>query len=266
MASVQASEWLNGDGTNRNREWMVPIRDGRPGPPVRLQADAALNPDDWCVDSPWFVDASRAVQVCVTGRELGPFPFYLRHLTAAGASIGNLPIEGLQSTEGYLSAAFDRRTGAVFVWDPLGHTIARATADDVRFKSSTVPDEMRLTGPSFGRARIVAMPALALSPDGLRAYAIGAGPDNTSSGVWVFDTRTLELVDQWRPRAVLNSIAISADGRFGYVTGAPQFDVDGNENPLWPASVTVYDTSNGRELRLYGAVATDVWMTFPVWH
>ncbi len=265
MASVQASEWRNGNGTNRNREWMVPIRDRQPGRPSRLQPDAALDPDDWCVDSPWFVDPSVAVQVCVTGGQQGPFPFYLRRLTATGASVGDVPIEGIQSTEGYLSAAFDRRTRAVFVWDPLGHTIARATADDARFDISTVPEEMRPTGPSYGRARIVAMPALVLSPDGSRAYAIGAGPNNASTGVWVFDARTLELLDHWNPRAVLNSIAISADGRFVYVTGAPRFDVDGNENPLWPASVTVYDTSNGKEQRLYGAVASDAWMTFPNW-
>jgi DNA-binding beta-propeller fold protein YncE len=125
---------------------------------------------------------------------------------------------------------------------------------------------MRPAGLADGRSQIIAMPALVLSPDGRRAYAIGAGPNNTSTGVWVFDATTLELLDHWQPRAVLNSIAVSADGRFVYVTGAPRFDVDGNQNLSWLASVTVYDASSGEQQLLYGEVASENWVTFPNWH
>ena len=268
MASVQASEWRNGTTTNRNREWMIPIRDRRPGPPTRLQGDAVLNPDNWCIDSPWFVDPSLAAQVCVTnGNESGPFRFYIRRVSVAGTSPGDLPINGIQSTEGYLSTVVERDARVVIAWDPISHTIARGAIDGAEVTVSTVPTDLRpAAGPSVGRQRVVAMPALALSPDGARAYAIGSGSGNISTGIWVFDTTSLALIDHWQPRAVLNSIAISADGRFIYATGAPLFDVDGNENSLWPASVTVYDASSGKEQRLYGAVVTDNWVTFPSWH
>ncbi|HEX7950556.1 MAG TPA: hypothetical protein VF494_09420 [Candidatus Limnocylindrales bacterium] len=265
FVSVQTTEWRNGNGTNRYREWMVPIRDQLPGWPIRLPADATLAPDDWCVDAPWFIDPSTAVAVCADGRQMGASPFYVRRLATDGTSAANIAIDGLQTTDGYLAATVDRRSGAVIAWDPIGHTIARVDPYDASVAVSSVPAEMRPAGPSFDRSRIVAWPALVLSQDGQRAYAIGAGPREASTGVWVFDAKTLALLDHWEPRAVLNSIAISADGRFVYATGAPQVDVDGNQNALWQASVTVYDAASGQEQRLYGGLSSDAWLTFPNW-
>ena len=63
----------------------------------------------------------------------------------------------------------------------------------------------------------------------------------------VFDSETLALLQQWRARALLPSIAVSADGTFVYAAGAQGFDVNGRQRP-WPASVTVYDAETGEEI------------------
>jgi hypothetical protein len=265
MISVQTVEWRDGNGINRNREWMVPIRGDHAGSPIRLDANAALPADDWCLDGTSFADATTVATFCLHSEPTGTTEFYLRRIRADGTSPGNVPIEGLRLPQGYVSAALDRQSGAVLAWDPVDHTLVRAEVDSGRYAISSVPEELRPTGSTSARSRVVASPALVLSPDGLRAYAIGGGSRSTSTGVWVFDARTLELLDHWEPRAVLNSIAISADGRFVYVTGVARLDVEGNDNPGWQASVTVYDAASGQQQRLYGAEGVDTWLTFPSW-
>jgi hypothetical protein len=80
----------------------------------------------------------------------------------------------------------------------------------------------------------------------------------------VFDARTLGLVGHWEPRALLNSLAVSADGRFVYATGLPGFDLYGHEDGS-PASVTVYDAASGEIQVIYGAVGNGDWVTFATW-
>ena len=44
------------------------------------------------------------------------------------------------------------------------------------------------------------------SPDGQLLFAIGQGPEpDSSSGVWVFDARTLELLERWPAKAAYQS-------------------------------------------------------------
>ena len=46
------------------------------------------------------------------------------------------------------------------------------------------------------------------SPDGQLLFAIGRGPEpDSSSGVWVFDARTLELLERWPAKAAYQSLA-----------------------------------------------------------
>jgi hypothetical protein len=70
-------------------------------------------------------------------------------------------------------------------------------------------------------AKYLLQPALALSPDGARVYALGAGssvqgdPSGGSAGIFVFDARTLAFLDHWQPPADLVSVAVpeEADAR-----------------------------------------------------
>ena len=108
---------------------------------------------------------------------------------------------------------------------------------------------------------------LVMSLDGTRLYALGLEPGGSdptrSSGIWVFDANTLELLDHWHPRALLTSLAVSNDGRFVYAVGAAGYDADGNENHRWRASVTVYRATTGEIALLYGNIGDGQWIGFP---
>lgn len=271
-ASVQSMEYRSGVRAARNREWMVPVRGSHLGGAIRIKAAAGLKSDDWCVNSPTSVDSVVFVQVCAPGGALEPGEtYYLRRLTTAGESLGDVPIAGMPVSQQYSSMAIvDVPARAMFIWDPGRHALARIGIDDGVVELSIVPDSM-LAGASQpdGPSGVGASPALVMSPDGKRLYALGMLPDSfapagRSTGIWVFDARTLDLLDHWEPRALLNSLAVSADGRFVYAAGVPGFDAGGRETP-WPASVTVYDATTGEIQVLHGAVSRDSFVTFPVW-
>jgi hypothetical protein len=151
----------------------------------------------------------------------------------------------------------------VFEWDPVSHLMARVEVRTGNVRSSAVPQELRPIARDTRRYPSMAFPGLVLSPDGQRAYAVGSAQGQSTTGIWVFDTATLELIDHWEARAAINSIAVSADGRFVYAAGAPGLDVDGNENQAWQASVTVYDAATGEQVRLYGEEGANAWLNFP---
>jgi hypothetical protein len=270
-ASVSVSEGQADNWTIGNREWMIPVRRGVPGTPARVSPAASLDPEGWCPGRPSFVDTELMVQVCtpIAGQAPGN-AYYVRRVTTAGESPGDLPIPGQPPDGSYpVTAVVDRAGRVAFVWDPVSHRMTRVGIDDGTVHTGTVnaaylPDD-RLPG---NERYIGADPGLAVAPDGRRLYALGlgagAGQAGASTGVWVFNAATLNVIGHWEPRAFLISLAVSADGRFVYVAGAAGFDVEGRENP-WPASVTVYDAATGEVQVLYGAVARDTWVSFPTW-
>ncbi len=270
-AIVQYTTYQGGVWANHNREWMIPVRDGHPGSAVRIKAAVGLRPDDYCVDGPTFVDSTTLVQACAPGGPQAPgTTYYVRRLTTSGVSLGDLPATELTIDDQYASTAIiDPTHRAVFIWDPGGHTIARIGLDDGAVLRTTVPEStlphgIRQGGPGgFG-----ANPALVESPDGQRLYALGTAPSSgragRSTGVWVFDADRLDLLDHWEPLALLQSLAVSADGAFVYAAGAQGLDVDGRDSS-WPASITVYDAMTGEIQVVYGAVSQTNWVTFPVW-
>ena len=264
FSEVRAENWTNG-----NHEWMIPMRAGASRSPAVLSAAASLKPDGWCLGQPWFVDPTLMVQVCTPGgTEFLGSSYYVRRVTTAGESLGDLPIPG-QQLDGYYptTAVTDRAARCVFIWDAGRHSLTRVGVDDGAVGVGAVPQSSLPDGrlPSRG-SYLGGEPGLVASLDGRRLYAIGLtdgpGPAGAPTGVWVFDAGTLDLVDHWEPRAFLTSLAISADGQFVYAAGAAGFDVEGRENP-WPASVTVYDAASGEIQVVYGAVSRDTWVTFP---
>ena len=108
-------------------------------------------------------------------------------------------------------------------------------------------------------------PALALSPDGSRIYALATTATNmtegsaSSAGILVLDAWTLRLVGHWRPLADLVSIRVSDDGRFVYAIGSAGGNDSGDR---WQASLTVHDAGTGEVREIVGNLG-DNWLMFP---
>ncbi len=269
FATVGLSEVRGEAWTSRNLEWFVPIVEGKAGDPLPMPEDAQLAPDRWCIGRPTFFDDVRIVQVCGPPPQPGDGSFWsVRRVTTAGESLGDLPIGAARADGSAASHLVDRERRAIYLWDSFSHLLSRVDIDTGRAQEGVV-DASVLPGdrsPS-GRGWIGVDPGLALSVDGTRLYALGiqAGTGNAgrSTGVWVFDTDTLEVLEHWGPRALLTSLAVSADGRFVYAAGAAGFDAEGHENHRWAASITVYDATNGEIAVLYGAIGAGQWLAFP---
>lgn len=256
-----------GEWNNYEREWMVPLRDGRPRSPILIRANTDA-PVDWCLGLPQFVDRRLLVQVCATARaEVPDATYVLRRITSDGKPLTDMPIAGFPVDRQYPTVTgLDRGARALFIWDPVQHAIGRIDVDSGAVTTSTVPaTRLPADSPSQGLLGIWPAPGLVESPDGTRLYALGVapagGPAGRSTGVWVFDTRTLDVLGHWAPRALLTSLAVSADGTFVYAAGARGFDADGHEGPI-AASVTVYDAATGEIQVLYGSVSPDAWINF----
>jgi hypothetical protein len=268
LVSVDWSEVRSDNWTNQLVEWMVEFEPGTPPAARPISPEADLEPGDWCMSQPTFVDAELLVQVCGQFDEGVANGLQVRRVTADGASLGAVRIPLVPFNGGYpVSIATDRARRAVFLWNPQEHKLVRVDVDGGRITEAAVPASM-LPGAEtpVGQGYIGGDPGLVLSPDGRRLYAIGVGAVTGSqvgvpSGIWVFDTDSMQLIDHWQPRAFLSSLTISSDGRFVYAAGAAGYDVNGREN-RWPASVTVYDAATGEIQVVYGSVARDAWLSF----
>jgi hypothetical protein len=176
-----------------------------------------------------------------------------------------------------------RRQGdRLFVWDPFMARLTRfdllSAAVDTATGTAVVPstgalDGLAAWGRQLGRwlappalAKVYLDPALVVSPDGTRVYAIGiearSGADEDgSNGVFAFDASTLKPVGHWTPTADFVSLAISPDGRFVYAAGDAGRDAAGREARV-PASITVYDTSDGSVRLIAGSLGSTT-LSFP---
>jgi hypothetical protein len=269
FVTVARSEVRGDQWTGRNLEWLVPIVDDRAADPSPLSQEARLAVERWCVGRAAFLDADLIVQLC--GPPPGPSEasfWSVRRVTVDGRSLGDLPVGAAQTDGGSVAATIvDRGRRSVVMWDPFRHLVSRVDVDDGRVHEGVVSESL-LPGDRSpgGRGWIGVEPGIVASVDGTRLYALGlsTGPSDvgTSTGVWVFDAETLELLDHWEPRALLTSLAVSADGRFVYASGAAGYDVDGRQNSRWPASVTVYDATTGEIVVLYGSVGDGQWLSF----
>ena len=192
----------------------------------------------------------------------------MRRLTADGRSLGDLPIGGPELPGGTPVTIVDRTRRAVYLWDPMRHFVSRVDIDDGRAHEGAVPESMLPGDRERSNGGVIGIdPGLVASPDGTRLFALGltSGPGEmgASTGVWVFDADSLELLDHWAPRALLTSLAASADGRFVYAAGAAGHDAAGIPNPRWTASVTVYNAVTGSIEVLYGAIGDEgQWLSF----
>jgi len=173
--------------------------------------------------------------------------------------------------------AVDRRAGFLYHWDPFGRTLTRVDLATGKIDGTvTATPTSAGDGGAFGvlgdlgrriarwiapqgTAKTFLQPGLAIAPDGSRAYAIGVsgsgGGAAASSGVEVFDLRTMTQVGRWDPLADLISIAVSPDGRYVYVAGGPTNDPTYGAAYI-PASLEVYDAATGNVRLIVGDLGT----------
>jgi hypothetical protein len=74
----------------------------------------------------------------------------------------------------------------------------------------------------------------------------------------VFDTLAMRAIDHWAPPADLVSVGVSPDGRLVYVAGAPEVDASGARRIGAPASLIVFDASDGRIRLIAGALGLEM--------
>ncbi len=196
-----------------------------------------------------------------------------------GSDLGSIvvPTSRLGADEPLL----DLTNGIAYAWDPITHRLASADLVGGTGRMAATPDgfdapsevvilrERPAPGTpttwSDGHSATIARRERTLvgSPDGRLLFAIGEGPDeDSSSGVWVFDALTLELVERWPAKASYGSLALLEDGRWLAAVGRPGVDEAGGR-ARWGTSLTVHDTTTGRAVLRIGDLATGEHVTIP---
>jgi hypothetical protein len=245
--------------------WTASFRDGAIG---SLDAKALPSDDQCAAFDRGLVDATSVYVLCskpdgasaIERIGLDGTPIYSRALPGFAAEID----------AGSLVA---RHADLLYAWDPVATRLTRidlATGDATSATGTaavTTTDGLAGLGHQLGRwlapaatAKTRVEPALVLSPDGSRVYAIGVKPvdgeGGASLGTFVFDAASLRQLDHWPPNADVVSITISPDGRFLYAAGDAGRTAAGDASPA-EASITVYDTANGKVRLIAGRLGSD---------
>ena len=180
------------------------------------------------------------------------------------------------------AALLDVTRGIAYLWDPIAHRLSAADlATGGAQSSDDAPDDLSNPGDvivlgdrpppgtattwSDGRSGQVGRPERTLvgSPDGRLLFAIGRGPEpDSSSGVWVFDARTLQLLERWPAKAAYQSVALLDDGRFLAAIGSPGVDESGGR-ARWGTSMTVHDALTGRPVMRIGDLSPGEHLSIP---
>ena len=198
----------------------------------------------------------------------------VRRLDGTGHSVGDTPIYGTAIESA--TAVTSPDGSELYVWDPSAlvlHRVDLATGAETKASAAAATAALdpvtalgRWLAPSTS-AKTFLQPAIAISPDGSRVYALGitgdpAGSGLTgSAGVLVFDTATMAVVGRWAPTADFVSLALSPDGHLVSVTGAPGVMADGAPGPE-EASITVFGAADGAVKAIAGRLGAGM-LTFP---
>ncbi len=207
--------------------------------------------DCWGTADDGFASSSIYFAICAPDN-------VLREVSLDGTPIGDSAALPGGGTGGLI----DRAGGAYLGWDPMGGFLARVDLATRQVTSHAIGSTASGEGPleALGQrlrdwlvpsiaAKVFLSPAMVLSPDGTRLYVLGVGTqaggsDLGSTGIWVVDPRTLEVVAHWPPTGDFTSMALSADGAELYAA-ASSVGSNGTTTVYVPASVTVFDTRNG---------------------
>jgi hypothetical protein len=261
-------------GTERVQRWTVSLEGTRLERLSEMRrGPAALRPECGIYG---FATEVTYYSLCGWGED-----FRLVRAALDGSVIGETRLEGIEFASGFVAQLVDPKTNRLYLWNTDSRALARVDlATGTLERLVTLPQGTtgsgqvdvlgvlagRVTGwiAPAARAKMMIEPALALSPDGSRLYALGMTiPESEpgrgrSAGIYVIDTATLSLVARWAPTADLMSIAASADGRYVYAAGMAGVDAAGRQTD-WPASVTAYDSRTG-EIRLIAGDLGQDWV------
>jgi hypothetical protein len=201
----------------------------------------------------------------------------VRRVSPDDRVLGDTQVSTVLDTGEFTGTSTVGRDGtALFLWNPMSLVLTRVDLETGKVSTGEGQKTASADGPlaALGRwlaptaaAKVLLSSGIALSPDGTRVYAVGISGGTTgsefagSAGVFVFDAASLGQVDHWNPTADFVSIAVSADGQFVYAAGSPGASADGQQTSQ-PASITVFDASNG-SVRLLAGQLGQGFILFP---
>jgi hypothetical protein len=252
------------------------------GRPVAVDAIVDALPDGPTGSCSWIAFAGPGIvaEGCRTSTSDRGTAFEIRRFDLRGRALGRISAGQLQPDPN--TVLVDTVAGVAYAWDPVGHTLFAADLVGGGWRSAGPPPDagdnpadIRLEAdrPSIGPSTTwsdgrsaTAMPldrALAGSPDGRLLFAIGAGSKpGSSSGIWVFDTQTLRLLERWPALAAYGSVTLFEGGRWLAAIGRPGVTAAGGPAD-WGTTMTIHDTSSGRPVLRIGDLHTDATVTFP---
>ena len=264
-----------GPVSSTRRAWIVSVGGSDLGAvtPVDEIADAAARisegPCAWIA----FVSPTIIARGCRYLDDSGASSFEIRRTDIAGVSLH--PIVGDPSAPTSEQVLIDVSRGIAYAWDPAGLRLLAADLVHGGWVTAAPPSQDRdnpvaiavdvarpaqepditwsdgrsASGPSVART-------LAGSPDGRLLFAVGTGStDMSSSGVWVFDSQTLKLVERWPALSSYESITTFEHGDWLAAIGRPGVTATGGPAD-WGTSVTVHDTTTGQPVLRIGDLKT----------
>jgi hypothetical protein len=271
-----------GPPTFTNAAWIVDLEDQAVVRVVAADAIASAV-DDAIGACSWidFVNPSLIAMGCRYTNATAGASFEIRRFDTVGRTLSPIQADASQPDPGHV--LIDTTAGIAYAWDPVGHSMfaadviaggwrsARPLSDERQVPQTVVVDGVRPSlGPpvrwSDGLSATDPAPARVLigSPDGRLLFAVGAGPvEGSTSGIWVFDTRTLKLIERWPALATYDAITMFENGRFLAALGRPGVTANGGP-AYWMASVTVHDATTGQAVVRIGDLGLGVPVGFPL--
>jgi hypothetical protein len=270
--AVVSAEGSGAYGTQGVKRWRVSIAGTRLESLSPLRGGSGTLPASCSIGG--YIDEETYYSLCGWGGDLR-----LIRARLDGSVLKEQSIEGMETPGGFVAQVVDMSTKRLYLWNTSSRAVARLDlARGALDRLVTLPEgktgsrRVDLLGTLVARlsnwvapaamAKMLIEPALALSPDGTRLYALGMSiPESDpgrgrSTGVYVVDTESLSLLDRWAPTTDLMSLAVSPDGRYVYAAGMAGVDSSGQETS-WPASLTAYDRETGVVRLIAGDLGTD---------
>lgn len=282
-AWVDAYSWTGEQAPSTPRAWTIDLDErgglatGRLAPFAEAAADR-LRQCGWVA----WTAPDEIVSVCWPHDQVVT-SFNAAILRADGSEVRRSDIPGVMDAW-FADPILDLANRSLYLWQPSAHVLHRVDIDNGQIERLEVDPQATADGPGgSGPApggltprkqpvwatlgsdlRLYNTPPVVPEPGGSRLFAIGmltgdrgyGGPEFGSTGVWVFDARAFEVVDRWAAAAGYSSLGLSSDGRWLIAAGIPGADADGKP-ARWEASLTIYDTVDGRPALQLGSLGAD---------